>query len=146
MKKLLLFLLFPLSVVAQNQTTTQLNINLTEIYSISVDNNVTINLTTQNEFANGSQYQNNTMSIFATHGYRISMQTTNESFVNNVNLHFDNQNIVQLSNVSTEIHQSNDGTLRDIFDLYCIIENTEYFLNKTSNNLTSTIIYTITAL
>ena len=70
-------------------------------------------MTTQNDFENGSQSQNNVMSVFATHGYKLSIQTTNESFVNNVNLHFDNQNIVQLSNVSTEIHQSNDGTLRD---------------------------------
>lgn len=40
MKKLI-FLLLPISVAAQNQATTQLNINLTEIYSISVDNNAT---------------------------------------------------------------------------------------------------------
>ena len=107
MKKL--FLLLPLSITAQNQNkaTTELNINLTEIYSISVDNSATINLTTQNDFENGSQSQNNVMNVFATHGYRVSMQTTNESFVNNVNLHFNDQNIVPLSNTLTEIYQSN---------------------------------------
>lgn len=144
MKKL--FLLLPLSVTAQNQSTTQLNINLSEIYSILVDNSATINLTTQNDFENGSQSQNNVMSVFATHGYKLSMQTTNESFVSNVNLHFNNQIIVPLSNTLTEIYQSNNGTLSDIFNLYYRIDNTEPFLNQTSNNLTTTITYTITAL
>lgn len=141
-----LFLLLPLSMTAQNQATTQLTINLTEIYSISVYNSATINLTTQNDFENGSQSQNNVMSVFATHGYKISMQATNESFVNNVNLHFNNQSIVPLSNTLTEIYQSNNGTLSDIFNLYYRIDNTEHFLNQTSNNLTTTITYTITAL
>lgn len=86
------------------------------------------------------------MNVFATHGYKISMQTTNESFVNNVNLHFNNQSIVPLSNTSTEIYQSNNGTLSDVFNLYYRIDNTEHFLNQTSNNLTTTITYTITAL
>ena len=144
MKKL--FLLLPLSVTAQNQATTELNINLTEIYSISVDNSATINLTAQNEFENGSKSQNNVMSVFATHGYKISMQTTNESFVNNVNLHFNDQSIIPLSNTLNEIYQSNNGTLRDMFNLYYRIDNTEYFLNQTSNSLTTTITYTITAL
>lgn len=144
MKKL--FLLLPLSMTAQNQATTQLTINLSEIYSISVDNNATINLTTQNDFENGSQSQNNIMSVFATHGYKLSMQTTNESFVNNVDLHFNNQSIIPLSNSSTEIYQSNNGSLRDMFNLYYRIDNTAYFLNQTSNNLTTTITYTITAL
>lgn len=144
MKKI--FLLLPLSMTAQNQATTQLTINLSEIYSISVDNDATINLTTQNDFENGSQSQNNVMSVFATHGYRISMQTTNESFVNNVNLYFNNQSITPLSNTLTEIYQSNNGSLRDVFNLHYGIENTEHFLNQTSNNLTTTITYTITAL
>jgi len=145
MKKLL-FLLLPLSVAAQNQATTQLNINLTEIYSISVDNNATINLTTQDHFENGAQSQNNTMSVFATHGYKISMQTTNESFVNNVDLHFDSQSITPLSNTLTEIYQSNTGTLRDVFNLYYRIDDTEHFLNQPTNSLTTTITYTIIAL
>lgn len=144
MKKL--FLLLPLSITAQNQATTQLNINLTELYSISVDNSTTINLTTQNDFENGSQSQNNVMSVFATHGYKLSIQTTNESFVNNVNLHFNDQSIIPLSNTLNEIYQSNNGTLGDMFNLYYRIDNTEYFLNQTSNNLTTTITYTITAL
>lgn len=131
---------------AQNQATTQLNINLAELYSISVDQNATINLTTQNDFENGSQSQNNIMSVFATHGYKLSMQTTNESFVNNVNLHFNNQSVIPLSNTLTEIYQSNNGSLRDLFNLYYRIDNTEYFLNQINNSLTTTITYTITAL
>lgn len=138
----------PLSITAQNQdqATTELTINLSEIYSISVDNSATIDLTTQNDFEKGSQSQNNVMSVFATHGYKISMHTTNDSFVNNVDLHFNNQRVFPLSNTSTEIYQSPIGTLSDVFNLYYRIDNTEYFLNQTSNNLTTTITYTITAL
>lgn len=143
MKKL--FLLLPLSVTAQNQATTELTINLSEIYSISVDNDATINLTTQAEFENGSRSQNNTMNVFATHGYKISMQTTEESFVNNVDLHFNNQRVFPLSNTLTEIYQSNSGTLSDMFNLYYRIDNTQHFLNQPSK-LTTTITYTITAL
>lgn len=144
MKKL--FLLLPFTMTAQQQAVTNLTINLSEVYSITVDNNATINLTSKNDYLNGSQSENNLLNVFATNGYRLSMQTTNENFVNNVDLHFSNIITLPLSNTLTEIYQSNVGTLSDDFNLYYRIEDTEPFLNQSTNTLTTIITYTITPL
>ena len=101
--------------------TTQLTVNVAELYSIIVDENATINLATQDDFMNGARSAATNMKVFASKGYKITAVASAEKFTSNKQGATDLPNvnnidiIVSSPNAATERTTALNHTATEVF-------------------------------
>lgn len=146
MKKYLLLLLPAFSFAQQNTTT--LTVNISEIYSLVVDANAVINLDTKESFIDGARSNDTNLNVFATNGYKVTAVNNTES-LNDVQMVLEDSGEIFrgfLEQNSFEIYQSNIGTLSKDLKVVYELNVTENYLNRDSDQIQTTITFTITAL
>lgn len=143
--------------------TTQLTVNVAELYSIIVDENATINLATQDDFMNGARSAATNMKVFASKGYKITAVASAEKFtsnkqgatdlpnVNNIDIIVSSPNAATerttaLNHTATEVFASDKGEKNTDFSVVYAIPagNTEAFLTSGGQTLQTVVTYTIT--
>lgn len=150
---------------ATETSSTNLTVNVAQLYSIIVEPNATINLTTQNDFENGAKSGKSNMKVFASNGYKITAQASAEKFatnkanvtstpnVNNVDVLLSRKGNsavfaqTSLNHSGSTLHTSTSGENHTNFDVEYSIPstNTDAFLTSGGQTLTTVVTYTITS-